>query len=804
MLKNYFKIALRSFQKHKGYAALNLLGLTIGITSALMVFLFAYDEFTYDHYHKKAASIYRLNGAYHLPNNGGFEQYAAAGPVVGEMLVKDFPEVKQVVRIRRIGDRMVETPETHDRVYETIFAADSNIFRMFTYKFLQGDPDKALLDPQSIVITRNVAMKYFDRVDVAGESLFFPEDTMAFEITGVIENYPSNTHLKLDIITSFETLRTLGVNFDSWWNYSFYNYLELGDKVDPKELTEKIKFISRKYIADQEDNSGYKQEYSLTSLKDIHLYSNLRSEIEPNSKAAYAYTFLLVGIFIILIACINFMNLATARSAMRAKEVGVRKVSGAFRSQLIGQFLSESIMMVVLSTLLSIVLAIALIPQLNDLTGKFLSTTILGNPVLWLLLGGMSLFVGLLAGSYPSFFLSMIRPVETLKGNFRSSSRGNLLRKTLVVFQFSISIILISGTMVVYQHLEFLRSINLGFEKEKTLVIPSRFAAHADSDYKVLKDELKSIQGVTAASLSYRVPGKEMGNNVVRLGWDEKAAWSDMRFLAMDHDFVSLYDLELIAGRSFDESFPSDVEEAFMLNESGMRRLGWKDPQEAIGQKLAWQDRKGYVIGIVKDFHFMSANVAVEPFIMVMNKPWSVGYLSLKLTPTRRGDPAQILDRIRNKFNEVLPDKIFEYYFLDEEYDKQYKAEDRFMNVFTLFAGIAIFIACLGLYGLAMFTAEQKFKEIGIRKVLGASAFSLVYLQVRSFVTLVLIAFVVSIPVAYLSMDKWLQSFPLREEITPTIFILSGLMSVVIAWITVSYQSIKAANVNPVKSIAQE
>ena len=801
MFKNYFKIALRSFQKHKGYAALNLLGLTIGITSALMVFLFAYDEFTYDHYHRKAESIYRLNGAYHLPSNGGIEQYAAAGPLVGEMLVKDFPEVKQVVRIRRVGDRMIETPESHDRVYETVFAADSNIFRMFTYQFLQGDPDKSLLDPQSIVITRKVAMKYFNRVDVVGESLFFPEDTMAFKITGVIENNPSNTHLKLDIITSFETLRALGVNFDSWWNYSFYNYLELSDNVDPAELTEKIKFISRKYIADQEDNSGYKQEYSLTGLKDIHLYSNMRSEIEPNSKAAYAYTFLLVGIFIIVIACINFMNLATARSAMRAKEVGVRKVSGAFRSQLIGQFLSESIMMVVFSTLLSIGLAIALIPQLNNLTGKLLSATILSNPVLWLLLGGMSLFVGLLAGSYPSFFLSMIRPVETLKGNFKSSSRGNLLRKVLVVFQFTISIVLISGTLVVYRHLNFLRSINLGFEKEKTIVIPSRFAARADTDFKVLKDELKNIQGVTAASLSYRVPGKEMGNNVVRLGWDEKAAWSDMRFLAMDYDFVSLYDLDVVAGRSFDESFPSDAEEAFMLNESGMRRLGWKDPQEAIGKKLAWQDRKGYVIGVVKDFHFMSANIAIEPFIMVMNKPWSIGYLSLKLTA---GDPAHTLDRIHNKFSEVLPDKIFEYYFLDEEYDQQYKAEDRFMNVFTLFAGIAIFIACLGLYGLAMFTAEQKFKEIGIRKVLGASAFSLVYLQVRSFVTLVLIAFVVSVPVAYLSMDKWLQSFPLREKIPVGIFVISGLASVIIAWMTVSYQSIKAANVNPVKSISQQ
>lgn len=801
MLKNYFKIALRSFQKHKGYALLNLMGLTIGITSALLVFLFAYDEFTFDHYHGNAINIYRLNGAYHLPNNGGFEQYAAAGPVVGEMLVKDFPEFKQVVRIRHLGDKIIQTPTSNDRVYEKVFAADSNIFRLFTYQFLHGNPDKALLDPLTLVITRKIAMKYFNRTDVVGESLFFPSDTASYKITGVIEDYPSNTHLKLDVITPFETLRSLGYHLDSWWNYGYYSYFELAANVDPIALTEKIKFISRKYIADQEDYSGYKQEYSFINLKDIHLYSNLRSELEPNSKAAYAYTFLLVGIFIVLIACINFMNLATARSAMRAKEVGVRKVSGAFRSQLIGQFLSESIIMVTFSMVLSILLAVVLIPKLNDLTGKSLSISTFSNPVVWISLGGMSLLVGLLAGSYPSFFLSMIRPVETLKGKFSSSNRGNLLRKSLVVLQFTISIVLISGTLIVYRHLSFLRSVNLGFEKEKTIVIPSRFAANSANDFKVLKDEVMNVPGVMAASLSYSVPGKEMGNNVVRLGWDEKAAWSDMRFLSVDHDFVPLYDLEVLAGRSFNEDFPSDINEAFMLNESGMRRLGWNNPQEAVGQKLAWQDRKGYVIGVIKDFHFMSANITVEPFIMIMNKPWSVGYLSLKLAA---GDPSDALEGISRKFSEVLPEKIFEYFFLDEEYDKQYKAEDRFMNVFTFFAGVAVFIACLGLYGLAMFTAEQKFKEIGIRKVLGASSINLVYLQVRGFVKLVLVAFVVSVPVAYFSMDKWLQSFPLHEKIPAGIFIISGLASVIIAWITVSYQSIKAANTNPVKSLAQE
>lgn len=801
MLRNYFKIAIRSFQKHKAYAILNVLGLTIGITSALMIFLFVYDELTYDLNHLKYPQIYRLNAVYHLPNNGGLEQYATPGPVVGEMLAKDFPEIVQAVRIRRLADKVIEMPVTHDPVYQTIFAADSNIFKLFTFQFLAGDPDKALLDPQSLVITRKMAMKYFNRVDVVGENLFFPEDTLNFKIAGVVEDYPANTHLKFDLITSFETLPALGFRLDSWWNYSFYTYLELPPNAEVNALLEKIKYISRKYIADQEDGSGYKQEYGLINLKDIHLYSNLRNEMEPNSRAAYAYIFLLVGMFIVVIACINFMNLATARSAMRAKEVGVRKVSGAFRSQLVAQFLSESVIMVIIATSLSIGLVILLLPQLNSFTGKSLTLFLFKNPVLWAMLCSMVILVGIMAGSYPSFFLSAIKPSETLKGNFKTSTRGTLLRKTLVVFQFTISIVLISGTIIVYRHLTFLRSINLGFEKEQTVIIPTRSVAHADRDYKVLKDELDRSAGIMATSLSYRIPGKEMGNNVVRLGWDEKAAWSDMRFLTVDYDFMRLYNLEMVAGRSFDKNFPADENEAFILNEAGMRRLGWNNPQEAIGQKLRWQNRNGYVIGVVKDFYYMSANVAVEPFIIVMNTDWSVGYLSIKL---ETGDPEGALRTIRSKFSEVLPNKIFEYYFLDDEFDQQYKAEDRFMSVFTFFASIAIFIACLGLYGLAMFTAEQKFKEIGIRKVLGASSVSLVFLQVKQFIQLVLIAFLVSVPLAYLAMDKWLQGFPLRENIHPSIFIISGLVSLIISWLTVSYQSIKAARINPVESIMHE
>jgi putative ABC transport system permease protein len=457
--------------------------------------------------------------------------------------------------------------------------------------------------------------------------------------------------------------------------------------------------------------------------------------------------------------------------------------------------------MAVTAMLLSILLSALLLPYLNDVTGKALTLEVASNPFLWMTVGAIVLFVGLLAGSYPSLFLSGFKPTETLKGSFSTSSRGNVLRKSLVVFQFTISIMLITGTIIVFKHLTYLRNINLGFDKEQTVVIPTRSVNNALQDYTVLRDELKQEPGILGASVSYRIPGKEMGNNVVRIGWDDDAAWSDMRFVAVDEDFVSLYDIDVIEGRSFSREFPADENESFLLNESGMRRLGWTNPKVAVGQKLRWQNRKGYVVGIVNDFHFMSANVPVEPFIMVMNTNWSSAYLSVKISA---GDPATRLDAIRARFESVLPDRIFEYFFLDDDFDQQYHAEERFLKVFTFFAVIAILIACLGLYGLAMFTAEQKFKEIGIRKVLGASSGSIVYLQVRDFIMLVSIAFLLSVPLSYFGMTKWLQTFPERENISPLIFVGSGVLSMIIAWITVSYQSIKASLINPVESIGHD
>jgi putative ABC transport system permease protein len=795
MIFHYLLIAYRSFRRQRLYAFLNILGLTIGITCSITIFLYVYDELSYDKEHD--SNIYRVNGAYHLPNNSGFEQYAMTGPALADVIATDFPEVDQVVRVRRLQDIVLEKPGSDERIYETFFTADSNIFKVFHLPLVAGNPEHAIDDLFTVAISERAALKYFNTTDVIGKTLRLPMDSIDLKVNAVMANPPTNTQIKFDLIISIETYQAYHP-FDNtnWWGYSFNTYVKVVPTSDVKALEEKIRFVSRNYIADQEDGSGYRQEYSLIPFHEIHLKSNLRSELEPNSKAAYVYTFLVIGIFILIIACINFMNLSTARSALRAKEIGLRKVAGAHRSQLISQFLGEAFLITLIAVVLSVIGVWFLLPIVNGFAGK--SMTLVGNAAFWAGLAAITIFVALLAGSYPSMFLSAFQPVDTLRGTFKGVGRGNGLRKTLVVFQFAISIFLISGTLVVSKQLSYIRNVDLGFSASRMVVIPTRQGHESAAAFTLLKNQLSHEASISSATLSSRVPGKEMSNAVVRLGWDEDATWSDMRYLAVDHQFIETYNLELVTGRSFSEEYPSDENEAFLLNESGMRRLGVTDPEKAIGMKLRWNDRQGYVIGVLKDFHFMSANVAIEPFLVVMHKPWTVGYLSLRV---KSGDLPATLDGIRKTFEELLPGRIFEYSFLDEDFDRQYKSEERFMSIFSAFAITAIAIACLGLYGLALFMAELRVREVGIRKVLGATERNLAMLMTRDFLRLVLIAFVVSVPFAAWTMNQWLSAFPYHEKIDPLLFVWAGVAAIVIATLTVGYQAISTARANPVKAI---
>ena len=800
MVKNYLKIAVRSLLKNKIYAFLNIFGLTIGITCSLLIFLYAQDELTYEKQHSNADNIYRVACEYHLPNDGGSEKWATMSAWVPQFMVKDHPEVLESVRFQKNTNVVVKKPDDITRYYETVVYADSNLFNVFDYRLLTGNMNAALAEPYAVVISEEIAAKYFGGNQAIGKTLELPDSDIQLNVTGILAPYQENTHLKFDILISFETLRVSGRVNQSWWNFDTHTYLRVSEGTDAKVLEAKLKRISADYILQQETGSGYRQEYYLTAIKDIHLKSNSRAEFEANSKASYVYIFSSVGLFLLLIACINFMNLATARSVSRAKEVGVRKVVGAYRKHLIIQFLSESIFIAFLSLLLSIGLTFISLPYLNAFTNKAMIFDPLENVSLGLILVVITLFVGVLSGSYPAFVLSKFKPTETLKGSFKTSVKGIILRKGLVVVQFFISIVLIISTMIVFNQLDYMRDLELGFEKERVIYVPTRYGAGTTEGFQVLKDRLEQFPEVAAVSLSSRVPGREMTNNVVRLGWDESADWSDMRYITTDYDFLNVYDLELVAGRFFSEDFGTDRNEAFLLNESGVYRLGFESAEEAIGQQLAWQNRQGRVIGVLKDFYFMSIQQEIEPFIMLVqhNNP---GYLSVKV---KTKDFSGALVQIESAFGEIMPDRIFEYSFLDQEFNEQYNNEERFSSVFTFFAIIAIVIACLGLYGLAAFTAQQKVKEIGIRKVLGATESGVVFLLSKDFLKLVLISFILASPIAYYLMDSWLEDFYERVNLRVDTFILAASISVVIALLTVSYQSIKAAVTNPIKSLRRE
>jgi putative ABC transport system permease protein len=791
MISHYLTTAWRAFGRSKAYSALNILELTLGITCALIILLFVYDELTYDHNHKNIGNIYRLNSGWTSATDGTSSMYPSTDYGAGDVLKQDFPEVDQLTRFRRFWDVRIEKPGTDDYLLEYVFAADSNLFKIFTFPFVAGSPETALAEPNSLVISRSTALKYFNREDVLGETLrWLGQDTLVMKITGVMEDHPGNTHFKINLITRL--VPPPDVRAD-WFEYRYHTYFTLKPNTDPQAVEAKIRHFTKPYVAEVEKEIGFIHENSIIPFSKIHLYSKLAGELETNGNAGYVYIFLVIGIFIVVMACINFMNLATARSMKRAKEIGIRKVVGAIRSQLIRQFLGEAFLMTVLAAAASIVLAYFLLPFVNEFSGKDLG--LFTNSIFWAMLGVIIIFVGFLAGAYPSFILAAFRPVETLKGSFRSSHGGSYLRKLLVVFQFSISIILIAGTLIITSHLKFLRQKELGFSKENVLVVTGASRS--------MKDQLMNISGVTQTTFSNKVPGLSVGGRTIVNGWDKTDQQVVLGQLAVDYDFIDLYNLKLLEGRAFDRNFPSDLKEAFLVNESAMKRLGIQNAKDAIGHELwleDWGGRKGKIIGVLKDFHFIGVNAAIEPFSMFLHNDAN-RHLSVKINSA---DLRGTVKQIEEMFHAAVPGRPFEYFFMDQSFDRQYQAEDRFMTIFSFFASIAILIGCLGLYGLALFMAEQRTKEIGVRKVLGASEKSILILLTSDFLKLVTLAFVIAIPIAYWSMDKWLSTFPYREKISPVLFVFTGLSVLAITVFTVSFQAMRAAMTSPVKTLRTE
>jgi putative ABC transport system permease protein len=788
-----------------------VLGLSVGLTCFLFIALFVKDEISYDREHSDAELIYRMDFT-GVINGSEFVTALMCAPGANTFL-NDYPEVTEAVRMRTSGSWFVRRME-EELVYkeEKVMFVDPNFFDFWGTKMIYGDPSTCLNKPKSLVMDRTTATKIFGDTNPVGKMLKL-DNTEDYEVTGVYEDFERNSHFHQNILLTM--LDKEDSKSTMWLSFNYNTYLKLQPGTDPKALEAKMPQLieSRmgpeieKYMGktfDEFAEAGNHAEFFLFPLKDIHLHSDKLGDFEANGDIKYVYIFSAIGLFILLLACINFMNLATARSAGRAKEVGVRKVMGALRSQLIRQFLSEAFVISILSTIIAFILSFLLLPDFNQISGKALTEPELFTPDFILILAGITLVVGLLAGIYPAFYLSGFRPVETLKGKVNLGMKSGGLRSVLVVLQFTVSITMIIGTAIVYDQLDFVQNKKIGFNKNQVIMI---------DDVWILKDKIETFKNealrdsrITSGSVSTFVPVGDNNNNNVY--WKGREVSSSDTYVInnyyIDHDYIQTMGMEMAEGRNFSPDFPTDSL-GILINESMVKHMGLQDP---IGTIISTYDNfndsafvASYkVIGVVRDFHYASMKEKIEP--LLFNLKTDGGFVAAFRVNT--SDFEQTIAFLETKWNEVAPGQPFAYSFLDQKFDRFYKNEKQVGRIFGVFAFLAIFIACLGLFGLASFTAEQRIKEIGIRKVLGASVSQIVNMLSWNFMKLVGIAFALAAPIAYFGMRSWLDEFAYRTEIKVWIFILAGLTATAVAWITMGLQSWKAARTNPANSLRNE
>lgn len=797
MFKNYLKIALQNLIRHKGYSFINIAGFAIGMACCLLIFSYIHHELSFDRYHQDVDRAYRI--IVDIRSQAGNRVFVPVSPTVAPALKSDYPQVECSARVLRTWrDPLVRRKDKF--FYEERFMfADPELFDIFTIPFIQGNPRESIARPNTVVISQRMASKYFGKANPIGEILKIND--REFEISGVVRNSPGNTHLKYDLIASLETLKDWD-EMSNWHSTMFYTYLKLRPGVDMEAFSRQISHLADNYVGDRLRGWGSVYHYSLQLLSDIHLHSHLAYETEPPGNQAYLLIFFLVGIFILLIACLNFINLSTARAANRAREVGLRKVVGAQRRQLIGQFSGESILVAFLSLGLAMVIASGALPLLEKLTGVSLNFAVLLKPGALILLVCGTALVGLVAGLYPAFVLSSFKPVTTVKGISGPGNRGFALRTVLVIVQFGISAVLMIGTLTMYKQFSFMKEQSLGFEKEHKLVLPLRGGINIQKNFTSVKDRFSrhpSIKGVTVSST---VPGRGISNYSIALVGEDDSKKQSMFHMYFDDDFIDDYGIDIVAGRAFIKTMKTDFMGAFIINEAAAEAFGWSSPEEAIGKRLrtGHGSRVNPVIGVTRNFHYRGLQSRIEPLIMEF-LPWTFSYITLSID-TAGLDKA--LAFARTQWDALWPGHPFEHFFLDADFDSRYRAEEQMGSLFGIFTFLGLAIACLGLLGLAAFTAQQRFKEIGVRKVLGASTASITIFISKQFLKWVVLANLIAWPVAYILMKNWLQDFAYRARLGIDIFILSGLAALVIALLTVSYQSIKAATANPVDSLRYE
>ena len=806
MFKNYFKIAWRNLLKKKAFSLINIFGLAIGIAVCLVIMLFIYGELSYDKFNKKADQIVRVTFGGKL--SGEVMKEAVVMAPVAKTLLHDYPEVQEATRLQKNDPTKISYKDkTFDN--EITAAVDSNFFDVFTIPFVEGNPKTALIEPNTIVITRETARKYFGDEDPMGKILTFKTYNVTKKVTGVIKKIPANSHFHFDYFSSMADVPEARSN--SFLNGSFYTYLVLPVGYDYRKLQAKLPQVVEKYMSPQlmqamgmniQDfrKKGNNLGLYLQPLTDIHLRSDFAVNLEPGGDIRYVYIFGAIALFMLLIACINFMNLSTAGASKRAKEVGIRKVLGSLNSELIRQFLFESVLLTMISLVIGVILVKLALPLFNQLANKNLTLQILGNPFVLFGLLAFGLFVGILAGSYPAFFLSSFKPVAVLKSKFVSNRKSISLRSGLVVFQFFISVMLIIGTIVVYEQLHYIQNKKLGFDKDQILVL--RNSGMLGNKESILKQQLLNDPRVVNVSNSGFLPVKSNYNDMTLTFPDGNTALSRRtNVYKVDDRYVPTLGMQMIAGRNFSKDFPTDSS-GVIVNETLANIYGWR--KNAVGHTLDFNtDLNGgfkglYVIGVVKDFNFKSLHEEIGPVMMVLQQ--SPGLI----VNVKGKDVAGLLSSIKARWAGFNAGEPFTYSFLDEDYKEQYISDEKTGSIVGIFSAMTIFVACLGLFGLATFTAEQRTKEIGIRKTLGANVSQVVALLSGYFLKLVLIACVLAFPLAWFAMNKWLQDFAYRINISWWVFVVAGVGALLIALLTVSFQAIKAAVANPVKSLRTE
>jgi putative ABC transport system permease protein len=796
MLKNYLKIAIRNIKRYKGYSFINITGLAVGMACFILIMLYIKYELSYDRYHENADDIYRVVMKQHGNIWHGTDWWNRTPGKLKAALIGDYPEISRIARVYRYGG--IINHGNKQNIENRFYIVEPEFLEIFTFPLIAGDTKTALSEPQSILITQEMAEKYFRDENPIAKILNL-NGQYDFKVTGILKNMPDNSHFKFDFLASFKFLNTIyrgDDRIDNWGNNWYQTYIQIQKNIDRENFESKFPVSEDKYTGSKRSHSD---EYHIQPLTDIHLKGHMNSELEANSDIRYVYLFSAVAFLIMLIACLNYINLFTARSAKRSKEVGVRKVVGASRLNLIRQFLGESIILSIIALSISIIFVRLLLPAFGTFVERELTFKFFGSVNLLLSLICTAVTVGIISGVYPAFFLSSFKPGSVIKNVSSAGSKANLyIRNYLVVFQFVISIVLLFCTIVIYHQLKYMNTKDLGFVKEHIIIVNIR--DNLRKNHKSLKNELLQYAKISDITVSRHSPAYITGGG--NAYWEGKTQDEDINFYKahVDYNYLDFYGLKLLEGRNFSKEHTTDVKKAYILNKTAVDAIGWEDP---VGRGFRmWED--GTVIGVVDDFHFHELRHKIKPLVIGLIDPdisWTMGCFSIKIS---HEDIPGTLTFIEKKYKEFSHEYPFTYSFLDDRIDRMYRSEQRLGRSFAYFTIIAIFIACLGLFGLALFTTEQRTKEIGIRKVMGASVFSIAFLLSKQFTRWVLIANIISWPIAYYAMNRWLQSFAYRTNLNVWFLIFSALATLAIALLTISYQSVKTALANPIESLRYE